>query len=201
MIDDFLRRPHTITEWAADGIRILGILSVLVAFVWLTPTDAGILALALPALMVPRFAGARAGFDLGYGAAVVIATWSNVLDLYRTVAGWDLVMHFVTTGMIAAMAYLVLRRTRVVPGPDAPARVPIVLVTTIGLAVCVVWEVIEWAGKTFVTDEIFVTYQDTIGDMIVGGAGGLVAAVAVSLVRIERMASTPEREDARWLRI
>lgn len=201
MIDNFLRRPQTPTEWAADGIRIVGILSVLIAFAWWTPTDAGILALALPALMVPRFVGARSGFDLAYGIVVTIAAWSNVLDLYRSVAGWDLAMHFAATGLIAAMAYLALRRWRVVPAAGALDRVPIVLVTAIGLAVCVIWEVIEWAGKTFVTSEIFVTYQDTIGDMIVGGMGSLVASVAVARVRLERTTGAPEKEESRWLRI
>ncbi len=59
----------------------------------------------------------------------------------------------------------------------------------IGLAASAVWEMIEWAGRTFVTDEIFVTYEDTIGDMAMGGLGALAAGVLVAVVRLERRRS------------
>ncbi|WP_394279954.1 hypothetical protein [Microbacterium sp.] len=193
MIENFLRRPTSLSEWVADGIRLLGILGAVAAFVFFTPTDGGIVALALPALMVPRFLGARAGFDVLFGVVVTVAAWSNVLHLYRTLDGWDLVVHFVATAVIAAMTYLALRITGVVPEQEGLRRVPIVLVPTIGLAVSGIWEVIEWAGKTFVTDEIFVTYQDTIGDLVAGGAGAFAAGLLVASVRIERLDPTTAR--------
>jgi hypothetical protein len=34
---------------------------------------------------------------------------------------------------------------------------------------------VEWLGKTYVSSSIFVAYDDTIGDMAVGGLGALVA--------------------------
>ena len=45
---------------------------------------------------------------------------------------------------------------------------------------------VEWLGKTFITDEIFVTYTDTIGDMAVGGLGALIAGIVVARVRLLR---------------
>lgn len=189
MKKDFLRRPRTVAEYGADAIRVIGVLSVLVAAIWSTPTDAGILALATPALMLPRALGMRGGADLAIGVTVLVAAASNVFDLYRSVPGWDLVVHFVCTGAIAATGYLVLARLRIVPAQDSPEfrrRIPVVLCTILGLAVSAVWEMIEWAGRTFVTDEIFVTYEDTIGDMAIGGLGALAAGVLVAVVRLER---------------
>lgn len=189
MRENFLRRPHGVAECTADALRVLGVLSVLVAAIWSSLTDAGILALALPVLMVPRLLGMRAGIDIVVGITVLVAAASNVFDLYRTVAGWDLVVHFVCTGVIAATGYLVLARCGVVPAQDAAAfrtRTAVVVSTMLGLAVSALWEMIEWVGRTFITAEIFVTYQDTIGDMAVGGLGAAVAGVVVAFVRLER---------------
>lgn len=186
---NFLRRPRGVAEYAADALRVVGALSVLIAAIWSTSTDAGILALALPALMVPRILGMRAWIDITVGVTVLVAAGSNVFDLYRTISGWDLVVHFVCTGVIAATMYLVLARCGVIPAQDAALfrkRTAIVVSTTLGLAVSALWEMIEWAGRTFVTTEIFVTYQDTIGDMAVGGLGSIVAGVVVAYVRLER---------------
>lgn len=186
MIENFLRRPHRTAEIIADIVRVAGALSVVIAAIWWTGTDAGILALALPALLVPRFIGVRPSFDIAYGVAVLVAAWSNVLDLYRSVVGWDLVVHTVSTGLIAAMAYLALVRWDIMPRPPAARRAAVIVTTSLGLAASALWEILEWIGKTFITDEIFVTYTDTIGDMAVGGLGSLVAGVLVARVRLLR---------------
>lgn len=189
MKENFLRAPRGVAEYIADALRIVGVLSVIAAAIWSTATDAGILALALPALMVPRILGMRAGADILLGITVLVAAGSNVFDFYRTIAGWDLVVHFVCSGVIAATVYLLLARCRVVPpqgAADFRKRTAIVVCTALGLAVSALWEMIEWAGRTFITAEIFVTYQDTIGDMAVGGLGALVAGIAVALVRLDR---------------
>ncbi|MDT3317332.1 hypothetical protein Q9S71_10930 [Microbacterium sp. KSW4-11] len=200
MREDFLRQPASPAEWAADGIRLLGLISVLAAFVWWTPTDAGILALALPALLVPRLLGVLPWFDVVYGVTVSVAAWSNVLDLYRSIAWWDLVVHFVATGVIASVGYVALQRSGVLP--DRPRRrTAIVLLPTIGLAISAIWEMVEWLGKTFVDSEIFVTYPDTIGDMAVGGAGALLMGLVLARIRIDRAANrAADRKDASWQR-
>ncbi|MCR2799722.1 DUF2238 domain-containing protein [Microbacterium sp. zg-Y818] len=189
MIENFLRRPQTVSEVIADTLRLVGLLSVIAASIWSTATDAGILALALPALLVPRFVGVRSSFDIVYQVIVLAAAWSNVLDFYRTVDNWDLILHFSCTAVLAAMAYLVLVRFSITPDPRTEGfarRTAIVLVTVLGLAASAVWEMIEWVGYAFITDEIFVTYPDTIGDMAVGGLGSLVAGIVLAFVRLDR---------------
>jgi hypothetical protein len=196
---NFLRRPHGAGEYAADALRVAGLLSVLLAAVVFQPTDAGVLAFALPALLLPRFVGARAWFDIASCATVLVAAWSNVIDLYTSVAGWDLVVHFACTGVLAVIVYLGLSRLRVVPDRRARGslrRTPVVVATAIGLAISALWEMVEWAGWRFISDEIYVAYQDTIGDMAVGGLGALLGGVLIALVRIDRPDALPRPDSA-----
>lgn len=196
MKDDFLRPPATPGDWLADVLRLIGVLGTIAAAIWLKPTDAGIAALALPALMLPRMLGLAAWFDVTACAAVLVAAWSNVFDLYRTVTGWDLVLHFLCTGVLAVIAAVILTRTGVVPlvatvdgsGPSLRRRTPVALVPLVALAISAVWEMIEWLGWRYLSEDIFVTYQDTIGDLVMGGLGGVAAGILLALVPVERRA-------------
>lgn len=196
MREAFLRRPTTVGEFAADGVRVIGLLSILVAAIWFSPTDAGILAFALPGLLLPRFLGVRPAFDLAYGVTILAAAWSNVLGLYTSIPGWDLVVHVLATGVIAAMLAVLLSRCDVIRWqPDVPGtrRVPLVIVPALGLAVSALWEVVEWVGYVFVTDEIFVTYNDTIADMVAGGLGAAAAGVLAAFVPLDAPAADGSR--------
>ncbi len=192
MIANFLRFPRTAAEIIADSLRIIGLLSVVYAAIWLSPTDAGILALTLPALVAPRFIGARPAFDIVFSALVLVAAWSNIADVYRTLASWDIVMHFLCTAALAPMLYLLLAQFDVVPAPGISGvrpRVAIVLSTMIGLAISALWEMVEWTGFVAFTDEIHVEYEDTIGDMAMGGLGAFFAGIVLARVRLMRAPS------------
>lgn len=189
MKEDFLRPPRTLTEWSADILRAVGIIGVGFALIWLTPTDAGIAALALPALMLPRVLGLRGSFDLAVCSTVLVAAWSNVFDLYRTVPGWDLLLHLVCTGVLTIITALILTRADVVAmtrDRGAPPRTPLVLAPLVALALSALWEMVEWLGWAYLSDEIFVTYQDTIGDMVFGGLGGVAAGVVLATTTLNR---------------
>ncbi|WP_066039749.1 hypothetical protein [Herbiconiux solani] len=198
MIAEFLRPPRGAAEIAADALRILGLVGVLVAALLFSATDAGILAFVLPGLLLPRFLGMRAGFDIAYCLALQAAGWSNVLDLYTRVTWWDIPVHLVCTGMIAIVAYLFLARLGAVARPGGAGFTVaggILVTTALGLAVSALWEMVEWIGKTYVSSAIFVEYDDTIGDMAVGGLGALLAGVLLATVRLERVGAF-ERVDA-----
>lgn len=204
MVDRFLRPPRGPAELTADALRVLAGVGVVVAAVFLGPTDAGVLAFVLPGLLLPRLLGVRPGFDLAYSAVLLVAGWSNVLDLYTSVAWWDVVVHLTCTAVIAVMVYLLLAEFDIVPHPararpaparpararPAPARpapaTAVVLTATIGLAVSALWEMVEWFGHAFISSEIFVEYDDTIGDMAVGGLGAVMAGVVLQRVRLLR---------------
>lgn len=189
MIENFLRRPQTPGEVTADLVRVMGALSVLVAAVWFDLTDAGVLAFALPGIVAPRFLGVRSWFDITTGLTLLVAAWSNVFDLYTSISWWDLAVHLVCTGVVAAMLYLVLARMHILPSQRSERFVAtgaVVVVTAFGLALSAIWEMIEWLGFTFISSDIFVAYGDTIADMAVGGIGALLAGFAVANLSLLR---------------
>jgi hypothetical protein len=189
VIANFLRPPRGAGEWIADSVRVLGALSVIAAFLWWSITDAGVLALVLPALLLPRFVGVHPLFDTVYGVTLLVAAWSNVFDLYTSIWWWDIVVHFVCTAVVAVMVYLLLARLRMLVSPadrTFTLGAAVVLTTAFGLAGSAVWEMVEWLGKTFISTDIFVAYDDTIGDMAIGGLGALCAGLALWFLPLHR---------------
>lgn len=174
-------------------VRLLGLASVVVALVR-GPVDAALLALVLAGLVAPVVGRAGRWLDAAYGVGLLAAAWSGVLGLYERVSWLDLVMHLVVTGLIAAVAHLVAARTTgaVVDPADARdgrTRVGSVGVTVaLGLALSVLWEVGEYLGVTYVDATIHVAYRDTVGDLVLGGTGSLVAGVGLALAGRRRAA-------------
>lgn len=200
MIDNFLRPPRGAFEYLADGLRLFGLAGVVFAALFLRWTDVGILAFTLPGLLLARFIGMVAWGDVVVSVTLLIAAWSNVFDLYTTVPGWDNVVHFFCAGVLAVVCYLLLAQWRMVPalstGWDRSSAATVVLTTALGLALGALWEMVEWVGVTYVTPDIFVTYDDTIGDMAIGGLGALVmglVAARTPLLRTDQRGRRRER--------
>lgn len=171
---DFLRPPSGLI-WIADALRVLGLLSGVVTAIVFSPVDAAMFALALFGLVLPRMLGMRAGFDIAFGLAVLVAAWSSVFELYVSVRWWDLPVHFVLNGLAAVLGVAVLQRFGILP--ELP-RVALAVVTlTLGVSVGVLWEWGEWAGHTYLDPTIYVGYRDTLGDLAVGAAGSVLAGV------------------------
>lgn len=190
MYANLKRPPRSVTDWVTDAVRALAIVLVIVSLFTLPFTDFAVLSMSLPAVMLSRMIGLRSGLDLVTCVTVFVAAGSNVLELYRAWTGWDLVVHLACTGLLAAVALVLLDDAGVV-APTGSRRTPIVVATLAGLALSAVWEMIEWFGYRFITDAIFVTYDDTIGDMIAGGAGALIAGVLASRFRLTREERAP----------
>ena len=185
MYANLKRPPRSLTDWLSDAVRALAIVVVLASSFTLPFTDFAVLSMSLPAVMLSRMIGLRSGLDLIACVTVFVAAGSNVIDLYRTWTGWDLVVHLVCTGVLAAIALVLLDDAGVI-GSTGRRRTPIVVATIAGLALSAVWEMVEWFGYRFITDAIFVTYDDTIGDMMAGGAGALIAGVLASRLPLTR---------------
>lgn len=181
MIATFLRPPRGPAELFADAMRVLGLLSGVVALIGWSAVDAAVFGLVLLGLVLPRFLGARPALDAAFALTLLVAGWSAVTDLYLVVRWWDLPVHFALNGLLAAVAYLLLIRLGYVPDPNAqrvPLAATVVLTVALGLAAGVLWEIGEWAGHTFIDETIFVGYTDSIGDLAIGGAGALAAGLA-----------------------
>lgn len=197
MIDNFIRPPRGLTETVADLIRIGGALSFFVALAFFELTQAAVIAFTLPGMLIARFLGMTPIPDAILTTSLIIAAWSNVFELYTSIAWWDMVIHFICAGGLAVAAYVYLARIGAVPPPGTHRVAAIALTTSLGLSLGVLWEVVEWVGFTYVTSQIYVTYEDTISDLVVGGLGALVCGVAVAhvpLVREEQVPASPQLE-------
>ena len=193
MIENFLRRPHGAMDFVAEALRFVAVLSVVVTAIFFEPSDAGIIAFALPGFVAPRFLGVRAGMDMVFVATLLIAAWSNIFDLYTSIGWWDLVVHLAGNGVIAAGLYLLLARGKVVPDPRGTTFTKgsgIVLTAMMGLALSALWEMVEWFGRAFISDQIFIAYDDTIGDIAMGGLGSLAAGFVVAFIPLLRKDAT-----------
>jgi hypothetical protein len=178
MIETFLRAPRGTAELAADGVRVLGVLSIVVAFVGWSAVDVAVFALGLLGLVIPRFLGIRPALDAAFGITVLVAAWSALLNLYESIEYWDILIHFTLNALVAAVFYVLAVRCDVVPDPHAYTvrlRSVVTLTTVFGLAAGVIWELVEWVGHTYIDATIFVGYTDTIGDLAAGGLGSLLA--------------------------
>ncbi len=200
MIDNFLRPPKGPSETIADLLRLVGVLSFVLALIFFELTEAGVVAFTLPGLMLARFLGMRPWPDILLSVSLLIAAWSNVFALYAAISWWDLAVHFACAGGLAVVSYLFLARAGILPSPSSRQFTPatgITLTTALGLALGVLWEVIEWLGFNYITDDIYVTYDDTITDMVAGGLGALCLSFTVAylpLLRTPDQTPTPGAE-------
>jgi len=186
MIRTFLRAPTGVAEVAADLFRVLAALSIVIASLGWGPIEAATIAFAAGGTLLPRLVGVRPSFDIAFGVVLLVAAWSSVLQLYVSTRWWDLPMHFLTNGLCAALGYIVFVQLGLVAdGAMLPRPVvsTVVMTVAIGLSLGVIWEILEWFGHTFIDENIFVGYVDTIGDLIWGGAGALCAGYLMPYLR------------------
>ncbi len=186
MIDNFIRPPRGPSEITADLIRIAGLVSFFLSLLFFELAQAGVIAFTLPGLMIARFLGMKPWPDIILTSSLLIAAWSNLFEIYTSISWWDLLIHFICAGGLAAVAYLILARYRAVPPPGRHPVAGVILTTVLGLALGVLWEIVEWIGFTFITQQIYVTYEDTISDLVVGGLGSLVCGFVIAYVPLLR---------------
>jgi len=178
-----------------DLVRLCGVLSLVVAVATGKGVAAALFALVLLGLTLLRLLTGP-GLDTATGLLLVGGAWASLLDLYVRFPWLDLPVHVLATGLGAAALHQALVRLDVLPRPDAPylRRAPIgaaVAVAALGLSLGVLWELGEWYGDAHVDARIQVGYDDTLGDLVAGGAGALVAAVATALLATRRRSTHP----------
>ena len=183
MIHTLLRRPSGAAEATADALRALAVVGIVVAAIGWGPFSGLSLAVVAVLMVLPRLVGLRPSVDIAFGLVVLVAVWSSVLGIYVTTRWWDLPVHFLTNGLCAALLYIVLLQFGVFADAGTlprPMLSTAVVTTALGFSLGVLWEVFEWFGHTFFDPEIFVGYNDSIGDMVWGGAGALLAGCSMT---------------------
>lgn len=175
-------RPQTASALLVPGDvpRLAAAASIVMLLTVPDLTGAALLLAALGGAVVPRALGSPTALDVASGSALLLAAWASQLGWYESVAGLDLVVHTVLTGLLAVLAATVVtrwsRRGRSAE-PAGPRLEAVLLVTGLGAALAIVWEIAEWVGHTFVDESIGVGYSDTVSDLAAGLLGSLVAGV------------------------
>jgi len=113
-----------------------------------------------------------------------IDTGGNVLDLY-SLWWFDDVAHFLNWWILVSAFALALRRTPL----DRLTAWSIAV--GFGAATEILWELGEYAVMKLGSSGLQLTYEDTIGDLALGGSGTLLGATLVSLAA--RRAVVPTR--------
>ncbi|HYI34878.1 MAG TPA: hypothetical protein VEX88_15575 [Glaciibacter sp.] len=186
MIRTFFPAPTGAAEAAADVLRVLALICIVIAGLGWGPIGAATMALAAGGTLVPRVVGVRPSFDIAFAVVLLVAAWSSVLQIYESTPWWDLPVHFLANGLCAALCYIAFAQLGIVSdGALLPRPVvsTVVMVVAIGLALGVIWEILEWFGHTFIDEKIFVSYVDTIGDLVWGGAGAVLAGYLMPFLR------------------
>jgi hypothetical protein len=176
-----METDRTLAPWQkvvavlAHAARLAALLSCVAAAAWFGPAEIVRFLVVSLGLLVPRWAKSPAVFDFAFALMVLVAAWSGVLGWYEALRWWDVGVHFLTTGAIGAMAYFVLSRVGLVPGirdsnvSHRTSRL-ILLPLALGAAMAAWWELWEWFGHNYLSEDIHVGYDDTILDLAAGTA-------------------------------
>jgi len=107
----------------------------------------------------------------------------NLMNLYDTFEQFDDILHFVNWTFLVAALVLFLRSARL-------ARWNLVLMGSgFGALAIVAWEGLEWIIQEMGTTGLQLTYDDTIGDLLLSSSGGVVGAALAALALTRRGSS------------
>lgn len=97
----------------------------------------------------------------------------NRMDLYDTVVWFDDWMHFMNTGLLAA-AFILLTLPR-----DVGLGRVLERALAFGAPAAIAWELAEFFAFISKSSERELAYADTLGDLALGAAGAVLAAVVI----------------------
>ncbi|MFI7743910.1 hypothetical protein [Kocuria rhizosphaericola] len=165
----------------ALAVRWVGPLSVLLTALFFDVVGASVMMLVCLAITITWRARLPAALEIVTDLTLLLAAWSSVFLLYEKYAYWDAVIHFAATAVLAELAFRSLERwSRLSPrGPVSH----VVVVTSLGAALALVWEYLEFTGYYLVDPQVNVGYLDTMGDLAAGHAGALVAGIVGTWAR------------------
>ncbi|MGQ1838884.1 hypothetical protein ACT4S2_10540 [Kocuria turfanensis] len=135
-------------------------------------------------LLLTRRAKVPTGFVAAFAVLVLLAMWGSVQHWYAQIPHFDTVVHVLTPGGLAAVAYFLLVDARLLPDARetrAPVRgwAPVLWVGLVGTTAAVLWEYYEWVVEQISPAGMLVGYTDTVVDLFAGMCGSLVAGILV----------------------
>ncbi|GAA4283627.1 hypothetical protein GCM10022261_11580 [Brevibacterium daeguense] len=126
-----------------------------------------------------------ATFEIALNVTLLVSAWSGKWDLYESWIGWDMLVHFAATGVLALLAREMLEQWWPRTPFDPAAAWPTFAAAAV---LCVVWECLEFAGMVLIDPDVYMTPLDTIGDI----AAGMVGAAAAEWWRRRRLSPRPQ---------
>jgi hypothetical protein len=97
----------------------------------------------------------------------------NAANLYDTIDWWDDANHFVNWAILVAGVTLLLLRT------NLPGLAVAGLGIGFGALSAIVWELLEYVTFIRHSSELETAYTDTLGDLLLGVSGSILAATAL----------------------
>ena len=173
-------------RFLADLMRVGAAVGAIVALVGIPSfgMEARFL-LVLLVLMVPRATGGvPAPLDFAFGATLLVAAWTSTAGWFGTIP-ISLLVHAVSTGVLAVVLYLVLVQVQVLPEPSEPLRRVRVVGWTVllGLVGGGVWEAFRWFES--VTLPVLGTQvgASMAVHLLVDAGGALIAGLVLGALR------------------
>ena len=137
----------------------------------------------LAAMVVPgvwRLRGRRSRYPyLGDALLVtpfVLDLLGNLVNLYDTFAPFDDILHFANWTFLVSALVLFM-------APFGLDRWNLVLLGSgFGALTIIGWEAVEWIVQKMGTTGLQLTYDDTVGDLVLSSSGGILGAAVVAAV-------------------
>jgi len=165
-----------------DVLRLAPLIGAIVTVIVGNTTHTGELVGCFLIVLAPRVLNVQRPFDLMFQIGMNLAIWGNVFALFDHIYGYDKVVHFLLPCGSSMLLYICLCHLRLVPDLSEDAglhdRIAMVLITlAFGLMVGGIFEMWEWFSNKVFGTEMFVTYGDSIGDLIDDTLGALMGGV------------------------
>ncbi len=184
-------------RWIFDAAVVIALLSA-VAMVVTGRWEGAVRFVLIAGFMISaRGGGAPAPFAAAFAVFLLLATWASVLHWYRELGEFDVLVHFLTPGSLAAVAYFSLLHARLLPSASPPfdrlrSWAPVLWVTLVGVTAAVLWEFYEWVIEQINPRGMIVGYTDTVLDLLAGLLGSLVAGALVLAWARRHPTATPD---------
>lgn len=193
------------TPWLRDPIDLLRLSFLVGAVITLIsgPQEQSLrLLLTFLLVLIPRLVNAPRPFDLAFNVGMAFQAWGNVFGAFDSVTGYDKLVHFVLPCATSMLMYLVLVRARLVPDlaneSAIHTKAAMILVTfALGVTVGVAYEVYEYLADHLLGAGLYVSYGDTIGDLVDDALGAAVGGLLVMAWDAHGWATTRRRPAGR----
>jgi hypothetical protein len=164
---------------AGDAPRVAIVLAAVALAVVGEVRDGVALALVAPPAWAARLLPAGRILDCAFCTALLSAQLGAVAGLTETTAWWDGAAHAVTGALVALLLVRVL---------------PFQSLTVALISVCLLaagWETFEWLVDATAGTEFSPSAADTVGDLLLGGAGAVGAMLCFAASRSTRHPRVP----------